>query len=61
MCYTEPDEVCARIVESEKLLVLTKMNSFITMPSCMDCHHYGEKKRWDASVKSGMSALCMLE
>jgi len=55
------NEMHARIVRSEKLLVLTKMNSFITMPSCMDCHHYGEKKRWDASVKSGTSALCMPE
>ena len=52
-----------------------EMNSFITMPSCMDClgkgtlrnacqnngkfcHHYGEGKRWDASVESETSALC---
>jgi hypothetical protein len=52
------NEMHARIVRSEKLLVLTKMNSFITMPSCMDCHHYGEGKRWDVSVESDTSALC---
>ena len=51
-------EMRARIMGSEKLLVLTEMNSFIAMPSRMDCHYYGEGKRWDVSVESETSALC---
>ena len=51
-------EMRTRRVRSEKLLVLTEMNSFIAMPSRMDCHYYGEGKRWDVSVESETSALC---
>src|SRR5690554_4550865 len=51
-------EMRTRRVRSGKCLMFMEMNSFITMPSRMDCHYYGEGKRWDVSVESETSALC---